>query len=117
MNSSNEAIFTFMWFWLFLIIIIHLIDLISWIISFQIINKRDTYRYVRKRLNMDFMQLKNEILLRQFVEDYLREDFVFMLRFLSLRKSQDTIVSEFLPNLFEFYMTKQNKFVIDREWI
>ena len=65
---------------------------------------------------MDFMQPKNEIL-SQFVEDYLQEDFLFMLRLLSLRKSQDSIVSEFLPNLFKFYMTKQNKFVIDREWI
>ena len=117
MNSWNEAIFTFMWFWLFLMSIINLIDLISWIILFLLINKRDTYRYVRKRLNMDFMQPKNEILLQHFVEDYLRKDFVFMLRFLSLCKSQDRIVSEFLPNLFKFYKIKQNHFLFDRNWI
>ena len=72
---------------------------------------------MRDRLNMDLNEPKDENLLRDFVEDYLREDLVLMFRLLSLHQSKDRIVCEILPNLFRFFKTKRNQLSIDLERI
>lgn len=111
-NLFNEKIFMLLWFWLLLVSIKNLIDLILWMKKFLIIISQDTYTYMRNRLSIDFTQPKNEILLRGFIKDYLREHIMFLFRLLSLRKSKDSVVSEILLNLFQIFETKQNQLLL-----
>ena len=112
-NHLNDKIFMFLWFWMLLVCIINSIDLISWIKKFLILNKQDSYTFVRNRLNIDLTQPKDENLLGEFVEDYLREDTVLIFRLMSLRESLDLTVSEILNRLFDLFVKQQKQLSTD----
>ena len=69
---------------------------------------------MRNRLNIDS---KDENLLSEFVEDYLREDTVLIFRLMSLRQSLDLTVSEILNILFDRFVKKQKQLSIDQKRI
>lgn len=119
----NEKIFIFIWFWLCLVSLFNLFDLISWI-YILIINTHERYKYVKRRLNSlnsstnisgildDFEDKK---IFKRFVNNYLREDGILALRLMS-RNSHDLIVSEVIKNLYKMYATEQKqKFLINRD--
>ena len=68
---------------------------------------------MRDRVNIDLTEPKNEILLRQFVENYLGDGFLLIFRLLSVRESVDRSVSEVLSKLFKLFVTKHDQFLID----
>ena len=112
----NEKIFIFIWFWLFLVSLFNLFDLISWI-YILIINTHERYKYVKRRLSSlnsstsisgvldDFEDKK---LFKRFVNNYLREDGILALRLMS-RNSHDLIVSEVIKNLYKLYSSDQKQ--------
>ena len=102
-NLFNEKIFIFIWFWLCLVSIFNIFDLISWTYTL-IINSNERYNYVKKRLyNIKRSDdIEDKQLFRKFVNSYLREDGVLALRILS-RNSQDLIVSEAVANLYNSF--------------
>lgn len=113
-NLFNEKIFIFLWFWLCLVSLFNIIDLVSWIYTL-VINSHERYAYIRKRLTVlnstsgiNFSDSTDKHLFKKFVKSYLREDVVLALRLLS-RNSQDLIVSEIIANLYKLYKSKQYK--------
>ena len=119
-NLFNEKIFIFIWFWLFLVSLFNLFDLISWI-YILIINTHERYKYVKRRLNSlnsntnisgvldDFEDKK---LFKRFVNNYLREDGILALRLMS-RNSHDLIVSEVIKNLYKLYSSDQKQQILN----
>lgn len=99
-NLFNEKIFIFIWFWLCLVSIFNLFDLVSWTYTL-VINSNERYNYVKKRLyNIKKSdEIEDKQLFKKFVNGYLKEDGVLALRILS-RNSQDLIVSEAVANLY-----------------
>ena len=95
----------------------NIFDLFGWIHSL-IINSSNRYGYVKQRLyaanNNNSVRDKKIFLndpedkkyFKKFVNNYLKEDGVLALRFLS-RNSQDLIVSEVVAKLFESYKENQ----------
>ncbi|CAF0970334.1 unnamed protein product [Brachionus calyciflorus] len=109
-NLFNEKIFIFLWFWLCVVSIFNIFDLISWSYTL-IINTHESYSYVKRRLNVLNSPIVNarksdlnfdEKLYKSFVNNYLKEDGILALRLLS-RNSQDLIVSELINSLFNLY--------------
>ncbi len=115
-NLFNEKIFIFLWFWLCLVSIFNVWDLISWSYTL-IINSHERYSYVKRRLNAlntinkNLSDPENRTLFKKFVNHYLKEDGVLALRLLS-RNSQDLIVSEIINNLYELYRKQQRQKLI-----
>jgi hypothetical protein len=95
--------------------------LISWSYTL-IINNHERYTYVKRRLSalnssnpkglpaICLNSSEDKRLFKKFVNNYLKEDGVLVLRLLS-RNSQDLIVSEVISNLFNLYknQVKQQK--------
>lgn len=116
-NLFNEKIFIFLWFWICLVAFMNIFDLFGWIHSL-IVNSTNRYGYVKQRLyaanNNNSVRDKKIFLndpedkkyFKKFVNNYLKEDGVLALRFLS-RNSQDLIVSEVVAKLFESYKENQ----------
>lgn len=113
-NLFNEKIFIFLWFWLCLVSIFNILDLINWTYAL-IINTHESYVYVKRRLNVlnspilnakkSEFSLEDKRLYKNFVHNYLKEDGVLALRLLS-RNSQDLIVSELISSLFNVYKSE-----------
>ena len=61
--------------------------------------------------------LQNEILLRVFVEDFLRQETVLIFRLLSARQSLDPTVSQLLTKLFDRFVKKQKELLIEKKRI
>lgn len=114
-NLFNEKIFIFLWFWFCLVSFMNIFDLIGWVHSI-IVNKTARYHYIQQRLYASNNNNKNGRInladpedkkyFKKFVNNYLKEDGVLALRFLS-RNSQDLIVAEVLQKLFESYKENQ----------
>lgn len=114
-NLFNEKIFIFLWFWLLMVAFMNVFDLFGWIHSI-IINANDRYMYVKQRLyasnngnrekKVFLNDPENKKYFKKFVNNYLKEDGVLALRFLS-RNSQDLIVAEVIAKLFESYKENQ----------
>ena len=102
-------IFIFLWFWLCLVSIFNIFDLISWTYTL-ILNSNERYNYIKKRLyNIKKIdEIEDKQLFKKFVNNYLREDGVLALRILS-RNSQDLIVSEAVANLYNSFKSQYKK--------
>lgn len=122
-NLFNEKIFIFLWFWVCLVAFMNIFDLLGWIHSL-LVNNNDRFGYVKQRLyaannNNSIRDKKiflndpeDKKLFKKFVNNYLKEDGVLALRFLS-RNSQDLIVSEVVAKLFESY--KENQLLLKEQ--
>ena len=82
-NLYNEKIFAFMWFWMFLVFVSTLIQLIRW--SVVLVLHRYRYQFVLKFLDMTGLTITDfdESLFNSFVNNYLREDGFLVLRAIS----------------------------------
>ncbi len=114
-NLFNEKIFIFLWFWICLVSFMNIFDLIGWVHSL-IMNKSARYGYIRQRLlasnnnnkngRVNLADPEDKKYFKKFVNNYLKEDGVLALRFLS-RNSQDLVVAEVVQKLFESYKENQ----------
>ncbi|ESN98774.1 hypothetical protein HELRODRAFT_185033 [Helobdella robusta] len=113
-NLFNEKIYLFVWFWLAFVSAILSFSLISWIA--RAVMKSDKHRYIRKHLHlMEKLQRdsdkKNAV---KFVEDYLKQDGVFILRLVGHNTNALT-VTEFVGHLWDNYRVKPLTDRIEKE--
>ncbi len=124
-NLFNQQIFTFIWFWYFIVLLVNLYSLCVWTYRF-LPNKR--LRYISRRIEIMrqalFWRQKNPLnfdlapelefhefekdLIKHFVHDYLESDGLFILRVLSSNTS-DFVCTELIQELWKYYR-KQRKF-------
>lgn len=123
-NLFNQQIFTFIWFWYGIVLIVNIYSLCVWTYRF-LPTKR--LRYITRRIeimrqalfwrnknSLNFEQTDLEMhefekdLISQFVHDYLESDGLFILRVLSSNTS-DFVCTELIQELWKYYR-KQRKF-------
>ncbi len=125
-NLFNQQIFTFIWFWYFIVLIVNFYSLCVWTYRFLPSNR---LRYISRRIEimrqalfwrhkntpLNFEQMPDlemhdfeKDLIRHFVQDYLESDGLFILRVLSSNTS-DFVCTELIQELWKYYR-KQRKF-------
>lgn len=111
-NLFNEKIFIFIWYWLCLVSLFNIFDLLSWSYTL-IINSHERYMYIKRRIlalkdtnssTQNLARIDKE-LFKEFVNNYLKEDGVLALRLLS-RNAHDLIVSEVVSKLYDLYSSQ-----------
>ncbi|OWF49230.1 innexin unc-9-like [Mizuhopecten yessoensis] len=99
-NLFNEKIFIFMWFW---IVLVAALSAFSFVINiYAVIFPQHRRSYLRKYLRLNDMYKKSELdkkVVRKFVESYLQQDGVFVLRAVS-NNANDVIASELIKLLY-----------------
>ena len=117
-NSLNEKIFIFLWFWLFLLSILNSIDLIKWV-NRLLVNKQGAYSYIIDELRLasiEFNEPNDEILLRTFAKTYLRDEGVMVLR-LFTRESNKFVFPEIVADLFKLYKSSRSQQEIELTYV
>ncbi|XP_063438780.1 innexin unc-9-like [Mytilus trossulus] len=101
-NLFNEKIFIFIWFWLFLVSVLTFINYFSWV--FYCTFKEKKLQYVKKYLKMEheIRTGMDKKLARKFVETYLRDDGVFILRVIG-KNSSDMVLTDLVVNLWKIF--------------
>nr|AFC34070.1 INX10 [Hirudo verbana] len=104
-NLFNEKIYLFIWFWMIFVVIATAASLLTWIL--RIIFRVDRYRYVKKHLKLaDKIQKDwDRKYVVKFVDDYLRQDGVLIIRLIGHNTNALT-VTEFVCSLWELYKAK-----------
>lgn len=104
-NLFNEKIYLFIWFWMVFVAAVTCFSLLSWTLrcAFRV----DRHRYVKKHLRlMDKIERDADKKLSvKFVETYLRQDGVFVLRLVGHNTNAIT-VTEFVCSLWDNYRSK-----------
>ncbi|XP_052799420.1 innexin unc-9-like [Mya arenaria] len=104
-NLFNEKVFIFLWFWLFLMVILSIYNLVSW--CFIVMQKRHCYLYVRKYLKIT-CQIQSDFddkLCRRFADHYFRDDGVFVLRIIS-NNAMDLVTTDLVNYLWQNFQNK-----------
>ena len=117
-NSLNEKIFIFLWFWLLLLSILNSIDLIKWV-NRLLVNKQDAYSYIIDELRLasiEFNELNDEMLLQKFAKTYLRDEGVMVLR-LFTRESNKFVFPEIVADLFKLYKSSISQQEIELTYV
>jgi len=101
-NLFNEKIFLFVWFWMAFVAAATAGSLLMW--SLRVAFRVDRHRYVKKHLRlMDRLDAgEDRSRAVKFVEDYLRQDGVFVMRLVGHNTNAIT-VTEFVCSLWENY--------------
>ena len=101
-NLFNEKIFLFVWFWMAFVAAATAGSLLMW--SLRVAFRVDRHRYVKKHLRLMDRLDGGEDRSRavKFVEDYLRQDGVFVMRLVGHNTNAIT-VTEFVCSLWENY--------------
>ena len=103
-NLFNEKIFMLVWFWLALVSIINLYDLLAWLLRCFFSNIR--YQYVKYRIEL--MQQESHLrkfICKDFVFRYLQQDGCLVLRLVEMNSS-DLVASELINELWRKYTEK-----------
>ena len=103
-NLFNEKIFMLVWFWLALVSIINLYDLLAWLFRCFFSNIR--YQYVKYRIEL--MQQESHLrkfICKDFVFRYLQQDGCLVLRLVEMNSS-DLVASELINALWSKYTEK-----------
>jgi hypothetical protein len=106
-NLFNEKIYLFLWFWMVFVALLTLLSLVQWVLRSAF--RTDRYRYIKKHLMlMNKLDPDNDKpKLVKFVEDYLRQDGVFVLRLVGHNTNAIT-VTEFVCALWDEYTGKKD---------
>ena len=104
-NLFNEKIYLFIWFWMVFVAALTCFSLLSWImrISFH----GDHHRYIRKHLRLmdNIERYSDKKIATGFVDKYLCQDGVFVMRLVGHNTNTITI-TEFLCSLWDNYRAK-----------
>lgn len=104
-NLFNEKIYLFLWFWMVFVAVMTCMSLFTW--SLRSIFRTDRHRYVKKHLRL-MDKLDRDVDKKRavkFVDKYLRQDGVFVMRLVGHNTNAIT-VTEFVCSLFENYCDK-----------
>lgn len=100
LNLFNQQMFTLLYFWYVIVILMNIADFILWIYLVSPGNRR---RFIRKRLHSKkypwLNEAKNRERLRAFIDDYLEADGFFMLTLIK-ENSSDFVASEIVHRLY-----------------
>lgn len=101
-NLFNEKIYLFIWFWMVFVCILTCLSLVSWILRLAF--RSDRHRYIRKHLRlMDRIERdQDKKVASTFVDNYLRQDGVFVMRLVGHNTNAIT-VTEFVCSLWDSY--------------
>lgn len=104
-NLFNEKIYLFIWFWMIFVVAATAASLLTWIL--RIIFRVDRYRYIKKHLKLaDKIQKDwDRKYVVKFVDDYLRQDGVLIIRLIGHNTNALT-VTEFVCSLWDLYKAK-----------
>jgi len=104
-NLFNEKIYLFVWFWMTLVAAVTVASLVTWLL--RIAFRVDRHRYIKKHLYlMDKLKLDTDKKdAYKFVESYLRQDGVFILRLVGHNTNALT-VTEFVCSLWDNFRRK-----------
>ena len=106
-NLFNEKIYIFLWFWLVFVAIVSLGSFISWLV--HTIMVKEQIMYVRRHLRTMGRYRKDKDqdkrLLIKFVNEYLRQDGILVLR-LAAANTSEIVSAELLAQLWDTYTSK-----------
>ncbi len=104
-NLFNEKIYLFIWFWMVFVAVMTCLSLLSWVMRLAF--RSDRHRYIRKHLRLlDRLERDSDKeMAGKFVERYLRQDGVFVLRLVGHNTNAIT-VTEFVCSLWDNYRAK-----------
>jgi len=104
-NLFNEKIFIFLWFWFVVVAAVTCGNFLFWI--WRVIVKHNRVAYVKK-----FLKVRDELhgeddkrICRQFADQYLRDDGLFVLRIVS-RNTNAILLTDLVLNLWGIYKEK-----------
>lgn len=106
-NLFNEKVYMFVWFWLVFVCIATVFGYLTW---FSFLFRAPRKHYIRKNLTMagKIAENRETKMTHAFVTKYLRQDGVFVLKLIG-RNSNDVIVSEFIGELWEYFLANKPK--------
>eukprot|EP00918_Siedleckia_nematoides_P008653 GHVU01018965.1.p1 GENE.GHVU01018965.1~~GHVU01018965.1.p1 ORF type:complete len:381 (+),score=52.71 GHVU01018965.1:1-1143(+) len=109
-NLFNEKIFLIIWFWIFLLAIITFLNFIQWFWTFCDKGGRHEYvaHYLKKERLYDSSSDDERKCFVQFMDNYLRQDGVFVLRLVDLN-TNPVVVREFFGQLWNQYKNEYRK--------
>lgn len=115
-NLFNEMIYLVIWFWLVFVALVSVIGIL--LLLTRMIYKPDRTMYVEKHLVVDDVynpeSQRDKKLLEKFVNEYLRQDGVLMLRLVG-HNTNKVVINEFVCALFKMYknLPRVNKAIED----
>lgn len=102
-NLFNEKIYIFLWFWMLLVA---LMSVVGFIVVCWTLFTMNRVSYLKKYLRiMNKIKSGNsmdERLIRQFVNEYLRQDGVFALRLMA-KNTNDVVTAEVIGALYDYF--------------
>lgn len=103
-NLFNEKIYLFIWFWLTFTAIVMSFSIVNWM--FRFFYSGDRKGYVKKHLSLvEKISDHEQRVLSKFVDDYLKQDGIFVLRMVGHNTNAIT-ATEFVCQLWYNYRTK-----------
>ena len=104
-NLFNEMIYLFIWFWLVFVAIMCCLSFLRW--TLRMLSTTDRKRFVKKHLTlMDKLDAEGDKdMLKNFVDDYMRSDGIFVLRMVG-HNADAVTVTEFTVSLWDKYRLK-----------
>lgn len=109
----NEKIYIFLWFWILFLLITSLFSLLLWII--RVTSPFRRYRYIARFLRVCKMDEEakrpteprsRKTQLQNFVDDYLRQDGVFLIRMLAINAG-DVLAADVVGLVWQNYRDKK----------
>lgn len=108
-NLFNEMIYLVIWFWLVFVAFFTVVGIL--LLLTRMLHTQDRYTYIEKHLVMDDVynpdRERDRMVLRKFVDEYLRLDGVLMFRLVG-HNTNKVVVNEFICKLYEFYRSQAN---------
>ncbi|KER33113.1 hypothetical protein T265_01004 [Opisthorchis viverrini] len=104
-NMFNEKIFIFLWFWFILVAAVNTSSFLYW--SYKSSFQGNRVHFIRKFLKLrDALEPGDKKRTAAFVDSYLRQDGVFILRLVGLNAGE-LVASEIVERLWSLYKSRQ----------
>ncbi|XP_041375015.1 innexin unc-9-like [Gigantopelta aegis] len=100
-NLFTEKIFAFLWFWLVAVCVLNVYSLLVWLYDVMLLRNRVLYveEFLWSRVSVP----ENRVRVSKFVDDYLRDDGVFVLRVV-LENSNVMVQSDLILELWNLFI-------------
>ena len=100
-NMYNEKIYMFLWFWFVFVAVVSSLDLLIWLVRYCL--RSDKIKFLRNHLNFYKEKGSNEVKnLDGFLDDYLRQDGIFLLRLIA-HNTNNLTTTEIVGSIYEKY--------------
>ncbi|XP_046328319.1 innexin unc-9-like [Haliotis rufescens] len=100
-NMLSEKIFAILWFWLLLLVCVNAVSTLMW--CYNLIFRRNRVRYVEKYLSLFVNVADEKELCRKFIDDYIRDDGVLVLRAVA-NNSSIMVLGDIVQELWRLFI-------------